>query len=160
MQHMLSSVFIQFLTGPEQGRTIPLNKQTIDIGREPSQNDIVLTDPTISRTHAQIIYLKDNWQIKNVSVNDNTLTVNLQKILSNQLRILTDGDNIGIGQNTTFRVSIRPVAGAGIPRVSHSLPPVAPSPGAGGPAILPQSPQLPPSLPLGARQQLPNTTER
>lgn len=163
MQQMLSSVSIQFLAGPEQGRTIPLNKQTNAIGREPSQNDIILKDLTISRTHAQILYLHGNWSIKNVSLNDNNLTVNQQKIPSNQQHILTDGDTVGIGQNTTFRVFIRPVSSAGIPgpAVARSYQPAPPPSGVGGSGIQPPpypSQQPPPS---GAwQQQQNNKTER
>ena len=159
MQQMLSSVSIQFLTGPEQGRSIPLNKPTNTIGREPSQNDIIPTDPTISRTHAQIIYLNGNWYIKNVSQNDNNLTANQQKILSNQQRILTDGDTVGIGQNTTFRVFIRPVSSASIPAVARSFSPVPPSPGMQPPYQAPNAPH--PPQPSGAwQQQQNNKTER
>ncbi len=163
MQQMLSSVSIQFLTGPEQGRTIPLNKQSTAIGREPSQNDIIPTDLTISRSHAQIIYLNGNWNIKNTSLNDNNLTVNQQKILSNQLRILTDGDIVGIGQNTTFRVFIRPTSSASIPGLVRSFPPVPPASGVGGSGVQPpryQAPQPPQPPPSGAWQQQNSTTER
>ena len=155
MQQMLSSVSIQFLTGPEQGRTIPLNKQTTAIGREPAQNDIIPTDLTISRSHAQIIYLNGTWNIKNISLNDNNLTVNQQKILSNQQYILTDGDIVGIGQNTTFRVFIRPASSAGTPgpAVARSYQPTPPPPGAGI-----QPPPYQPSQPLQPVQPSPSGT--
>src|ERR1017187_8561650 len=99
---MPGSASIQFLSGPEQGQVFPLSKQRIAIGREPSQNDIIPTELTISRTHAQIMYINGNWSIINISQNNNNLTVNQQKILSNQQRILQDNDIVGIGEQTSF----------------------------------------------------------
>lgn len=154
MQQMLSSVSIQFLTGPEKGQTFPLNKQCTAIGREPAQNDIILTEKSISRLHAQVICLNGNVSIRNVSLNDNNLTVNQQKILSNQQRNLSDGDTVGIGQDTTFRVLIQPSSFQPVP------PPAAGAVGGSGmrpPYQSPQPPQLPQS---GAWQQQNNKTER
>lgn len=161
MQQMLSSVSIQFLSGPEQGQTFSLTRQYTAIGREPSQNDIIPTDLTISRTHAQIISMNGNVSIKNVSFNDNNLTVNQQKVLSNQQQKLSDGDIVGIGQSTTFRVFILPAASAGMsgqrPAVARSYQPTPPPAGIGGSSI--QPPPYPPP-PSGAWQQQSNKTER
>lgn len=44
---------INFITGSQAGSTIQLNKPVLTIGREPG-NDIVVTDPSVSRRHAQI----------------------------------------------------------------------------------------------------------
>ncbi len=162
MQQMLSSVSIRVLTGDEQGRTIPLNKQYTAIGRDPAQNDIILKEGSISRLHAQIICMNGNVSIRNVSLNDNNLTVNQQKILSNQQRILTDGDIVGVGQSTTFRIFIRPVSHAGIAGASGPFQPMPPSPGAGGPTAQPpyQPPNIAQPSPSGAWQEPNNKTER
>ena len=50
---MLAS--IQFLTGPLAGNIIQISKTTMTIGREPG-NDVVISDPTVSRQHARLIY--------------------------------------------------------------------------------------------------------
>ncbi len=141
MYQISSSVSIQFLTGPEQGQTFSLTRQCTAIGREPAQNDIIPTDLTISRTHAQILSMNGNWIIKNVSHNDNNLTVNQQKIPSNQQRILSNGDTVGIGQNTTFRIIMQPLASAGsganMPAIARSYQPTPPPMG-GGSGVRPQ----------------------
>lgn len=160
MQQIPSSVSIQVLS-PEQERTIPLNKQCTTVGREPAQNDIVLNEGSISRLHAQIICMNGNVSLKNVSLNDNNLTVNQQKVLSNQQRNLNDGDIVGIGQKSTFRVFIRPASSANIPgpgpAVARSYQPTPPPLGAGIQPSPYQSP-LPPQS--GAWQSQNNKTER
>ena len=151
------SASIQFLSGPEQGQVFPLAKQRIAIGREPSQNDIIPTELTISRTHAQIMYINGNWSIVNVSQNNNNLTVNQQKILSNQQRILQDNDIVGIGEQTSFRISMRPSASGSMPGIARSYQPLTPPPpGSGGSGM---RPPLQPS-PAGGQQTQDGKTMR
>lgn len=57
---------IHFLNGPLAGKLFYLQKEMITIGRD-NQNDIVLTDPTISRFHARIRWLDASWMIENLS---------------------------------------------------------------------------------------------
>jgi pSer/pThr/pTyr-binding forkhead associated (FHA) protein len=40
-------------TGPRAGNVFPL-KATVNIGRDPQANDIVLEDPHVSRRHARV----------------------------------------------------------------------------------------------------------
>lgn len=163
MQQMLSSVSIQVLP-PEQERTISLNKQCTTVGREPAQNDIVLNEGSISRLHAQIICMNGNVSIKNVSLNDNNLTVNQQKVLSNRQRNLSDGDIVGIGQKSTFRVFIRPASSANKPGpgpvVTRSYQPTPPPLRGGGGGIQPPPYQPSQPSPSGAWQQQNGKTER
>src|SRR5579859_3639103 len=88
---------LRFLTGPLAGNTYPITKAITSLGRDPS-NDIVISDPAVSRHHAQIIRENGSWTIKKL-VTHNSLTVN-QRILPQSS--LNDQDSIGLGPGTTF----------------------------------------------------------
>jgi len=88
---------LRFLTGPLAGNTYPVTKTTIALGRDPS-NDIIISDPSVSRHHAQIICENGSWSIKKL-VAQNTLIVNQHDLLESPLH---DRDTIGLGPGTTF----------------------------------------------------------
>ena len=89
---------IQILTGPQAGSTIQLSKPITTIGRDPSQNDIVLTDPSISRNHARIINNGFEWKIENLT-QSNTVSVNSRSVRQETIH---DRDTIGLGASVTF----------------------------------------------------------
>ena len=88
---------IQFLSGPLAGSTFPINKTTITIGREPS-NDIEISDPTVSRQHARLLYNGSQWTIEKLSP-QNSLTVNKREV---QQAVINDRDTISVGPGTSF----------------------------------------------------------
>lgn len=88
---------IQFLSGPLAGSNFPINKTTIKIGRETS-NDIVIPDPTVSRFHAQLLYKGTYWTIEKLSLT-NSLFVNSRKVYT---AIIIDHDTISMGSGTSF----------------------------------------------------------
>ncbi|MBV9231214.1 MAG: FHA domain-containing protein, partial [Chloroflexi bacterium] len=88
---------IKFLTGPMAGKSYPIQKPIISIGRE-SDNDIVISDPSVSRRHAQITWTNGQWAIKKLAA-QNTLTINQRDV---QQSPLSDHDTIGLGTGTTF----------------------------------------------------------
>src|SRR6185312_5777761 len=92
---------IQFLTGSLAGSTYPINKPSTSIGRDPS-NDIVISDPSVSRQHAQITLEKGVWSITKLA-QQNTMTVNQKEVPQSPL---TDRDTIGLGTGTTFRFQV------------------------------------------------------
>ncbi len=92
---------IQFLKGSQAGSTLQITKATTTIGREPS-NDIVLSDPSVSRHHAQITLKNGSWSISKLA-QQNTLVVNSRDV---QQAVLNDRDTIGLG-GTTFRFHTR-----------------------------------------------------
>src|SRR5436309_11459971 len=65
---------VRILTGAQAGITFPISKAYTTIGRDP-QNDIVLTDATISRAHARIVQHGSLWTIEKLAPN-NTLKIN------------------------------------------------------------------------------------
>src|SRR6266568_1069031 len=88
---------IQFLTGPLAGNTVQISKTTITIGREPG-NDIVISDPTVSRQHARLIYNGSQWSIEKLNL-QNTLAVNRREV---QQTVISDRYTISIGPVTSF----------------------------------------------------------
>ncbi len=88
---------LRFLSGPLAGTTYPVTKTITTLGRDPS-NDIVISDPSVSRHHAHIICENRSWTVKKL-VDQNTLTVNQRDLAQSALR---DRDTIGLGPGTTF----------------------------------------------------------
>jgi ABC-type multidrug transport system ATPase subunit/pSer/pThr/pTyr-binding forkhead associated (FHA) protein len=76
-------VEVYFLDGPLAQKRLPLRKSLITLGRD-RQNDIVILDPTVSRTHARIRRLEDTWIIENLSPH-NSLSLDNQRIQQGQL---------------------------------------------------------------------------
>src|SRR5438067_1491255 len=53
---------IQFITGSQAGNTFQITQPTITLGRE-AGNDIVVSDPSVSRHHARINLNNGTWTI-------------------------------------------------------------------------------------------------
>src|SRR5437588_13111635 len=125
---------IQFLTGTLAGNTFQITKATTTIGREPG-NDIVVTDPSVSRQHAQITWSNGAWMISKLA-QQNTLTVNQREV---QQSPINNRDTIGLG-GTTFLFQVH--GSVSNPAYAPSL--VAQQPFPGAPPVTPQ-PQRPPA---------------
>src|ERR1051326_8641899 len=95
---------IIFLTGPRAGNIFQVTKPTITIGREPN-NDIVISDPSVSRHHAEITIQNGVWNISKLTL-QNSVRVNQQEV---QQSILQDHDMVSLGATTTFRVQTQQV---------------------------------------------------
>ncbi|HWZ17904.1 MAG TPA: FHA domain-containing protein, partial [Ktedonobacteraceae bacterium] len=91
------SASIRFLTGPLAGNTYQINKPIITFGRDPG-NDVIISDPTVSRKHAQVVNNAGQWSIEKLA-EQNVITVNQQNV---QATVLSDRDTIGLGTGTTF----------------------------------------------------------
>jgi ABC-type multidrug transport system ATPase subunit len=155
-QNMQKLGQITILTGPQKGQSFQLTKLTVTVGRD-AGNDIVLSDPSVSRTHARIIYTQQSgWSIEKLT-NNNTVTIN-QRIV--QQSIIHHNDTIGLGGITTFLFlptstlnHIGPYQGA---NNLHPLPPAPPAP---TPVIIP-SPIRSSSAPLPPAAQETLFTQR
>ena len=97
----ISSVWgtIEFLSGPMKGKRIEISDLHTLIGRDTTQSDIAIADPSISRLHAQLLW-KNGLSIIERLARDNTVTVNGQIV---DQAILNDTDIVGLGTETTFR---------------------------------------------------------
>ncbi len=100
-----------FLTGSLSGKTVQIAKPVVTLGREPT-NDIVLSDPSISRHHAQILWANGSWTITKLAP-QNTMSVNNRDM---QQGPLNDKDIIGLG-GVTFRLQA-PVSENNVVKVS------------------------------------------
>ena len=132
---------IKFLTGSLAGNTYQITKPKITLGREPA-NDIVLSDTSVSRQHAQITLNNGTWTITKLA-RQNTVIVNHRNV---QQSAINDRDTIGLG-GTSFLFQIN----VGVPHVPHAPqanpPKVAPTPASFTPQ---QSFQDAPPPPLGS----------
>src|SRR5436190_2456606 len=121
---------IRFLTGPLAGNTFQINKPMITFGRD-TGNDVIISDPTVSRKHAHLVNKAGQWSIEKLA-EQNVLTVNQQNV---QTAVISDRDTIGLGTGTTFLFLIsspqfpaeqRPVtAYDAVQRLAPQAPPVA-----------------------------------
>lgn len=87
---------IEVLVGKEAGSIYKISKRVTTIGRDPD-NDIVLSDPTISRAQARIIFDGSHWSIEKVR-DYNKIIVNRQVVQQAKLR---GNDVIGLGFGDT-----------------------------------------------------------
>src|SRR5579864_2868089 len=82
---------VQVLSGTHIGTTFPVTKPIVTIGRDPS-NDLVFTDPTVSRFHARIVQRGALWTIEKVT-EKNILKVNAREV---QQSALGTGDMVSL----------------------------------------------------------------
>ncbi len=105
------------LTGPLAGNIFEISKSPTTIGRAPT-NDIVVSDPSVSRYHAQILWQSGAWHIKKLAPR-NTVTINSRD--TQQINI-NDRDTVGLGTGTTFLF----IGNPGIAQPTVSPPDLAP----------------------------------
>ena len=85
-------------TGPQEGQTIPLLLKTVRVGRATSKADweIALQDASVSRPHARLELVNDNWVVYDMGSANGT-TVN-DIVVNEKGRPLRDGDIIVFGK--------------------------------------------------------------
>ncbi len=96
---------IKILAGPQAGTSFQIGSTTINVGRDPS-NDIVLSDPMVSRFHARITYDGSQWNIQKIASRNN-ITINRRSV---EQGIIHNNDTIGLGANTIILFLVEPVA--------------------------------------------------
>jgi len=87
-----SPPFLRVIKGPDLDAVIELGKKII-IGRLRESDNVVLSDPYISRQHLSITDIGGQYRLKNISKTNGT-KVNGEEVDS---RLLQDGDVIEIG---------------------------------------------------------------
>jgi ABC-type multidrug transport system ATPase subunit/pSer/pThr/pTyr-binding forkhead associated (FHA) protein len=125
---------LKFLTGPLAGTTLPISKPVTRIGRDETSNDIVISDPAVSRHHARIVQNGGQWIIEKLAP-QNTVTVNSRDV---QQAPISERDTIGLGTGTTFLFQ---------PAVAAQPGPYAPPAGASAPSWAVQQPTQAPNTP-------------
>jgi len=120
--------------GPQPGHTFMLDQDFITLGRDPS-NDIVVSDPQISRQHARIRRQGNVVMIEDAGSTNGTF-VNGMRLISPHT--LIDGDVISLGDAVTLTYHGADVAStaplAGRPTVSPVAPTYEPQPAPPSPA--------------------------
>jgi ABC-type multidrug transport system ATPase subunit/pSer/pThr/pTyr-binding forkhead associated (FHA) protein/ABC-type multidrug transport system permease subunit len=94
---------ITFLTGPLAGKTFPITRSTVLIGRDTANDLVIKGDLKVSRHHARLIWQDGSWRIEKLS-QTTLLTVNQQSV---QQAIVQDGAVIGLGEDTSFRLVLQ-----------------------------------------------------
>lgn len=94
--------------GPDRGRTFAVGAAGARIGRS-SSNDIVLTDPSLSRFHCRVLFKPDGSFWINDLGSTNDTRVNGKPVRDLQLR---RGDVIEIGETRIAVIDERPAPGA------------------------------------------------
>jgi len=102
-------------TGSLAGTRFLLDRSLIAIGRS-ENNDIILEDEMVSKSHCRIITQGDNYLVEDLGSSNGTI-INGQQVNSH---MLSDGDKLYIGQTTlTFKKSAA-VAAAAAPSTATS----------------------------------------
>ncbi|HLL80571.1 MAG TPA: FHA domain-containing protein, partial [Ktedonobacteraceae bacterium] len=130
------SFAVKVLAGEQAGITFPLSKPIITIGRDP-KNDVVLTDPTVSRLHACLTQQGQSWAIEKLA-DSNTLKINSRDA---QQSIVVHQDTIQLGPKTSLVFLAQPYIPPQPQSQPLQQPPFLPSPTSNQPS--PRSP-LPP----------------
>src|SRR2546421_9002736 len=135
---------IKFLTGSLAGTTYQITKPKITLGREPA-NDIVLSDTSVSRHHAQITLNNGTWTITKLA-RQNTIIVNHRNV---EQSAINDRDTIGLGGTSfLFQINVAAPHVPHVPQAPQANPPkVTPTPASFTPQ---QSFQEAPPQPLGS----------
>src|SRR6266702_1571904 len=145
---------IQFVSGSQAGNTFPITKPSITLGREPG-NDIVVSDPSVSRHHAQISLSNGTWTILKLAP-QNTVTVNQRDV---QQSAINDRDMIALGSITflfSTNASVANAARPGQQASSRNAPPPSAPPTFNAPPVFHPTVAAPSPLqgqrPLGTAQ--------
>lgn len=80
--------------GPKPGQVYPLLAPTITVGRDP-MSDIVLTDPEVSRYHAQLVETLDGYEIHDMGSTNGTYVAG--KRIGDEPVLLQVGQDVAFG---------------------------------------------------------------
>ena len=86
------------------GTAHPLTSAKTTFGRKPTNNVVVSGDSFVSGSHAEVWYESERYRLVDVGSTNGT-KLNGRKLVANEPQLLTDGDEIVLGQTPfTFRV--------------------------------------------------------
>jgi predicted component of type VI protein secretion system len=92
------------LSGPASGKSYPLNKKEIGIGRDVS-NEVFINDAEVSRRHAHLTMQASTYAIEDTGSTNGTY-VNGQRLIGT--RLLQPGDTILLGEKVTLSYELVP----------------------------------------------------
>jgi ribosomal protein L40E len=76
--------------------TFEINQPCVVVGREQAMGDYLSKKPYVSRSHARIVVESGTLRIENLS-HTNSTYINNNRITTDGLVVLSDGDEIGLG---------------------------------------------------------------
>jgi hypothetical protein len=98
---------LTLLTGPEEGRIIELEQETIILGRDVT-NDIILSDAEVSRRHSRLTLSPQGYVLEDLGSTNGTY-VNDERLSGPYL--LIPGDKIGLSQKLVMSYDLVTVEG-------------------------------------------------
>jgi pSer/pThr/pTyr-binding forkhead associated (FHA) protein len=125
--------------GPLPGKLIELAKESLTLGRDVN-NDIVVNDAEVSRTHARLTRQMDGYVIEDLGSTNGTF-INGQRLTGPKL--LRAGDMLGLGETVVMEVNVMrdPEATVVVPPSATAAPVMGSAPSA------PAEPPAPPPRP-------------
>jgi pSer/pThr/pTyr-binding forkhead associated (FHA) protein len=84
--------------GPQPGEITSLTKQVMILGRD-GRHDIVINDPEVSRQHARLLLQPEGYLLEDMGSTNGTF---LNGVRLAQPRLLSDGDEIGLGETVVL----------------------------------------------------------
>jgi hypothetical protein len=91
-------------TGPASGKTYPLDKNSLTIGREVG-SDVFINEAEVSRRHARLTLQAGNYLLEDLGSTNGTF-VNGQRLMGP--RVLQPGDAILLGENVSLAFELAP----------------------------------------------------
>jgi ABC-type multidrug transport system ATPase subunit/pSer/pThr/pTyr-binding forkhead associated (FHA) protein len=107
-EQVAGEAIVKFLNGPLAGQRLALKPPVITIGRDP-QNDIVVSDPRVSRRHASIRWQRGLWQIENLS-HTSYIAIDQQRTARGHLE---NNAVVHLGSEISFVFTFQPIASHG-----------------------------------------------
>jgi hypothetical protein len=147
------SVQLVMRAGPNPGKTIPIEKSEIFIGRDIA-NDVLINDAEVSRRHARISIQAGNYVIEDLGSTNGTF-VNGQKLAGP--RVLRVGDTVMFGENVSLTFEMT-AYDPNATLISAPVPVVEPQPSQPAPQPIAPPPQVytpPPPPPQPVYQPAP-----
>ncbi len=136
-RQLTNEAIIKFLNGPLAGQRLELKYPVITIGRDP-QNDIVVSDPRISRKHACIRWQRGLWQIENLS-QTSYVAIDQQRTVRG---LLQNNAVVHLGSEINFVFTVQPSAPGGMYAPAPLPGQVAPTPIIPAPELLGPLPRI------------------
>ena len=89
---------IKFATGPLKGRVFSIDRSTVTIGSDVSNDIVIKDDPEVAPFHARLVWQEPYWRIERHS-QAGPINVNAQLV---DRATLQDGALVALGENTSF----------------------------------------------------------
>lgn len=126
-----SHPFLVLMTGPKPGTPYPLQGDTINLGRDLS-NDILIQDPEISRFHLRLRRVGSGYEVEDLK-STNGVLVNGERL--SEKRILQPDDVLQVGTMVEFRYTWDPNSSGAGKKATASAPATEPGATQGPPPV-------------------------